>query len=78
MKCAFMGCLDKMVSEISIYRTANEFIKQYGEDAAIFVAMRSDELLAQGDIDGQRVWIKIMKAVDELQSTDLPEGAIIH
>ena len=40
--------------------------------------MRSDELLAQGDLDGQRVWIKIMKAVDELNAQSVPDEAIIH
>lgn len=67
-----------MTSELDIYRTANQYIKQHGKDAAIFAAMRSDELLAQGDLDGQRVWIRIMKAVDELLSVDVPDGANVH
>ena len=32
--------------------------------------MRADKMLAAGDIDGKRVWVRIMKAVEELQRTD--------
>ncbi len=34
-----------MTSDIDIYRSANELIKQHGEDAPIEAAMRADELL---------------------------------
>ena len=37
-----------MASNIDIYRTANELIKQHGEDAPIHAAMRADELLNAG------------------------------
>ena len=30
-------------------------------------AMRADEFLDQGNIDGQRVWLRIMQAIEELQ-----------
>lgn len=29
--------------------------------------MKADKLQAAGDLDGQRVWIKILKAIDTLQ-----------
>ena len=44
-----------MTSNIDIYQTANELIKQHGEDAPIHAAMRADELLDAGDMDGQAV-----------------------
>ena len=31
--------------------------------------MRADELLEAGDMDGQRVWLRIIEVVEELQST---------
>ena len=34
-----------MASNIDIYRTANELIKQHDEDAPIHAAIRADELL---------------------------------
>ena len=55
-----------MASNIDIYRTANELIKQHGEDAPIHAAIRADELLDAGDLDGQTVWKQILAAVEEL------------
>jgi len=37
-----------MVDDLDIYQTANELIKQHGEDAPIHAAMRADELLDAG------------------------------
>ena len=61
-----------MVDGLDIYLTANELIKQHGEDAPIHAAMRADELLDAGDIDGQAVWKQILAAVDELLSEEWP------
>ena len=61
-----------MVDEIDIYRTANELIKQHGNDAPIHAAMRADAMLEAGDMDGQAVWKRILAAVDELLSEKLP------
>lgn len=45
-----------MTEEIDIYRTANTLIKQHGDERAeLFAAMRADELLEAGDMDGRRV-----------------------
>ena len=67
-----------MTSEIDIYRTANELIKQHGEDAPIHTAMRADELLEAGDMDGKAVWLRITKAIDELLSKERPKDATIN
>lgn len=65
-----------MVSEIDIYRTAKVLIDKYGVDAEIFARVRADELLIEGDLDGQRVWMRIIEAVEELQTS--PPGKVIH
>ncbi len=41
-----------MISDLDIYRTANILVRQHGEDAPIHAAMRADELLDAGDLDG--------------------------
>ncbi len=41
-----------MISDLNIYRAANVIIKQFGEDAPIHAAMRTDALLEKGDLDG--------------------------
>jgi hypothetical protein len=56
-----------MTAEIDIYRTANILVKEYGtEQAPLMAAKRADALLSLGDIDGQRVWKAVLRAVQEL------------
>ena len=53
-----------MTSDLDIYRAAKLLIEQYEADGAqMHAAMRAYELLEAGDVDGQRVWIKILEAV---------------
>ena len=56
-----------MTSDLDIWRSANELVKRFGDTADIEAAARADELLAKGDIDGQRVWLRILKAIDEVR-----------
>ena len=67
-----------LIADLDIYRSANELIKQYGDDAPIRAAMRADELLKTGDMDGRAVWLRIVKVIDELLSVKLPEGKKPH
>ncbi len=55
-----------MTSDIDTYRSANELIKQHGDAADIEAAMRADERLAAGDMEGEAVWLRILKAIAEL------------
>jgi hypothetical protein len=43
-------------------------IKHHGDTADIEAARRADEYLAEGELDGQRVWMRIVKAIDELRT----------
>ncbi len=67
-----------MTSDLDIYRSANELIKQHGEDASIRAAMRADEMMETGDMEGRAVWLRIVKAVEELLSEERPEDAEVH
>jgi hypothetical protein len=59
-----------MTSEFDIYRTAN-ILKEYGlEQAPLMAAKRADALLDLGDVDGQRVWKDVLRAVQELIRRD--------
>jgi hypothetical protein len=55
------------IDDIDVWRAANILVKQHGENAALVAAQRADELLAQGDIEGEIVWKQITAAVSELQ-----------
>ena len=67
-----------MTTDLDIYRTANELIKQHGDKAPIEAALRADEMLEKGDMDGLAVWKRIVKAVEELLATDAPNGFTRH
>ncbi len=67
-----------MITDIDIYRAADEFIKQHGEDAPLHAAMRAGKLMETGDMDGRAVWQRIVKAITELRSKERPEGAEVH
>ena len=58
---------------IEIFRSAKLLLDQPGDDAAIHGAMRADELLEGGDLDGRDVWLRIIKAIHELRDVK-PHG----
>ncbi len=44
-----------MTSDLDTYRAAHLLIERHGDDAPIEAAMRADELMEAGDIDGRAV-----------------------
>ncbi len=67
-----------MTSDLDICRAANELIEQHGVAADIEAAMRADACLAAGDMEGEAVWLRIVKAVEELLAKERPEGEKVH
>ncbi len=67
-----------MTSNLDTYRSANELIKQFGDAADIEAAMRADKCLAAGDMEGEAVWLRIVKAIEELLSRERPDDAEVH
>ena len=67
-----------MTSDIDIYRAAKLLVDRHGDEAPIHAAMRADELLKAGDVDGYAIWKQILKAIDELLAKEPPEGARVH
>lgn len=53
-------------------------IRRFGQDAAIEAAERADKLMAEGNMDGCATWKRIVKAIEELQSTTKPADAPVH
>lgn len=56
------------VSDIDIWRAATLLIRQHGENAEIVAARRVDELWEQEDDEGRAVWLRIKRAIVELQA----------
>lgn len=57
---------------------AKVYIREHGEDAVIHAAMRADALLDAGDLDGQRVWMRVIEAIKVLTNVERPSMAAIH
>ena len=56
------------ISETDIWRAASLLLREHGADAEVVAARRADEMLDRGDIEGQRVWLRISRAISELQA----------
>ena len=64
--------------EIDVWRTAHVLMKEYGEEATLIAARRSDALLEQGDTLGCSVWLKIIKAIEDLKREQPREGEAVN
>ncbi len=67
-----------MIPDPDIYRTANVLVKRHGGDAPIQAAIRADEMLEKGDMDGYAVFKRIVKATEKLLSKERPDGAMLQ
>ena len=67
-----------MTSDLDIFRTAKLLIGRHGDEAAIRAAMRADEMLDAGDMEGRAVWLRIVRAVKELQDKRQKVGETVH
>ena len=65
-----------MIDDIDIYRAAKLLVDRHGEDAPIHAAMRADELMDAGDMDGRAVWMRIKAAVEKLLRSKV--GGVVH
>ena len=62
-------------SDKDIWRSANLLIQQHGEDAKIHAAQMADKFLEEGDLDGQRTWLFILKAIESFEDKT-PSGTV--
>jgi hypothetical protein len=67
-----------MKSENEIYETANKVIEKFGEEAALYAAIRGDEFQRLGNQEGEVLWRRITKAVEVLQTKERPRNAVLH
>ena len=67
-----------MLYGLDLWRAAQITVKRYGNGATIEAAMRADEFLDQGILDGQRLWIRIMRTIGELQRERPRGGGAVH
>jgi hypothetical protein len=64
------------VIDRDIWATANTLMRLHQEDALMHACMRADALLDAGDIEGQRVWLRVVAAIRTLSDGKVPE--VVH
>ena len=57
------------MEEIDIWRAAQLLIQQHGEGAGQEAARLGGFAIGKGDLEGQRVWAEIVKAIKTLLET---------
>ena len=66
------------MDEIDIWRSAEVLRKQFGAGAAIMAAMRADQLLDEGDLQGCAVMQRVVDAINDLERRAPREGEQSH
>ena len=57
------------MDDIDIYRSAKLYIEQSGVNASVRAAMTADAMLERGDLDGFNAWMRIGRAIEDMQAT---------
>ena len=59
-----------MPADIDIWRAAKLLVDKHGDTAPIQAAMRADQMLDTGNVDGKLVWLRIKAAVEQLLTAE--------
>ena len=65
-----------MISDLEVWRAAAVMVSRHGDSAGLEAATRADELRARGALQGQAAWLRICRAIAELQKATA--GGPIH
>jgi len=66
------------VDELDIWRTAQVLMKRHGEDAFLVGARRAVAQSAEADPVGSRAWIRVVRAIVELQREKPRDGEAVN
>jgi len=67
-----------MITELDIWRTARLLMTQHGDGAGYAAAQRADALFAKNDFLGMTVWLRVGRAIDELERQNPREGEAVN
>lgn len=59
-----------MIEDREIWACANLLLKQHGRDAWFVASQRADELLARGDMEGSRTFVRILNRIEQLEALE--------
>ena len=57
-----------MIDDREIWACANLLLKQHGPDAWYVAAQRADALLLEGDMAGNRTFVRILERIRQLEA----------
>ena len=64
-----------MIEDREIWACANLLLEQQGDDAWFVASQRADELLAQGEMDGHRAFVRVLNRIRALEAMN-PAGPV--
>jgi hypothetical protein len=64
-----------MIADLDVWRAATLLIRQHGIDAELEAARLADLMLNRANREGELVWIRIRRAIVELQA---PQTGLTH
>ena len=64
-----------MIEDREIWACAHQLMKQHGELAWFEAAQRADELLEAGELQGHRVFMRILDRIKQLEA-ETPQGVV--
>lgn len=73
-----MSWVPCILKEFDVWYCADLLIQQHGEDASAMAADLADEAMAVGDLEARHIWLRIMKAADELLKNEPAPGDTVH
>ncbi len=66
------------MDNLDIWRSAHLLIKQHGEDAGFVATQKADALLAKGDTDAFHAWVRIGRAIKDLERVSPNLGEVLN
>lgn len=61
---------ERVISEREIWTTAGLLLQEYGDMASFEASKKADSLLDEGDMAGQRVWLRVVRAIVSMTDTE--------
>lgn len=66
------------MNELDIWRCANVLFKEYGTRAVFVASKRADSLFNQGDVERGKIWLRIARAIAELERKRVGKNEVVH
>lgn len=66
------------LTDLDISRSASTWLKRYGSEAVFIASRQADKLLDQGDVQGCLAWVRIAKAITELEPKTAGTSDLVH